>query len=315
MADTNDHITSVKIPAVAWDLAANIYFPADFDANAKYPVVISAHPTGSCKEQASGNIYASALAKQGFVAIAFDASFQGESGGEPRFTEDPSFRVSDFSYVIDYLVTQPYVDEKRIGVLAICGGAGYAVSATMIDRRVAALATVVGSNVGRLMREGFSNFDPLGMLEALAAQRTAEARGAAGLVNDLLPPTVEFARENGLTDIDVLEATDYYKTDRGAAENGCTSFYFARQAALATWDAYDRVETFLTQPLLVVIGDKPGAFASNRLGIELYGRAASKNKELVVVGGASHYDLYDQPEPVAKALESIFPFFEKNLSA
>lgn len=312
MADSAN-ITSVKIQGLAWDIAADVYFPQDFDEARKYPTIISAHPTGSCKEQTAGNIYATALAKAGFVAIAFDASFQGESGGEPRFTEDPGFRVSDFSYVVDYLVTQNYVDEDKIGVLAICGGGGYAVTATMIDRRIKALSTVVGSNVGRLMREGFSNYDPLGMLEALAAQRTAEARGAAGVVNDLLPPSVEFAQENGLTDIDVTEATEYYKTDRGAAENGCTSFYFTRQGALALWDAYDRVETFLTQPLMVVVGDKPGAFASYRLGMELYGRAASKDKELVVVEGASHYDLYDQPEPTAKALESVVPFFQKHL--
>lgn len=312
MADSAN-ITSVKIQGLAWDIAADVYFPQDFDEARKYPTIISAHPTGSCKEQTAGNIYATALAKAGFVAIAFDASFQGESGGEPRFTEDPGFRVSDFSYVVDYLVTQNYVDEDKIGVLAICGGGGYAVTATMIDRRIKALSTVVGSNVGRLMREGFSNYDPLGMLEALAAQRTAEARGAAGVVNDLLPPSVEFAQENGLTDIDVTEATEYYKTDRGAAENGCTSFYFTRQGALALWDAYDRVETFLTQPLMVVVGDKPGAFASYRLGMELYGRAASKDKEFVVVEGASHYDLYDQPEPTAKALESVVPFFQKHL--
>lgn len=313
MADSTITTTSVKVPGLAWDIAADVYFPPGFDESGKYPVVISAHPTGSCKEQTSGNIYATALAEAGFVAIAFDASFQGESGGEPRFTEDPGFRVSDFSYVIDYLVTQEFVDEDKIGVLAICGGGGYAVTATMIDRRIAALATVVGSNVGRLMREGFSNYDPLGMLEALATQRTAEARGAAGVVNDLLPPSVEFALDNGLTDIDVTEATDYYKTARGAAENGCTSFYFTRQGALALWDAYDRVETFLTQPLLVIVGDKPGAFASYRLGMELYGRAASAKKELLVVEGASHYDLYDQPEPTATALQSIVPFFRTYL--
>ena len=312
MADSNN-IASVKLPALAWDIAADIYFPADFDESKKYPVIIVGHPTGSCKEQTSGNIYSKQLAEHGFVAITFDASFQGESGGEPRFTEDPGFRVSDFSYVVDYLVTQPYVNEEKIGLIGICGGGGYAVAATMLDRRIKALATVVGSNVGRLMREGFSNYDPLGMLEALAAQRTAEARGAASVVNDLLPPSLDFARDNGLTDVDVVEATEYYKTPRGAAANGCTSFYFARQAALATWDAYDRVETFLTQPLMVIIGDKPGAFASYRLGMELYGRAASKAKQLGVVEGASHYDLYDQPEPTTKALENLVPFFEKNL--
>ncbi|MBR7551734.1 alpha/beta hydrolase, partial [Mycobacterium tuberculosis] len=86
--------------------------------------IISAHPIGSCKEQTSGNVYAKALAKAGFVVIAFDASFQGESGGEPRSIENPTLRVEDFRLVADYLVTLNYVDENRIGVLGICGGGG-----------------------------------------------------------------------------------------------------------------------------------------------------------------------------------------------
>ncbi|WP_440712461.1 alpha/beta hydrolase [Gordonia sp. FQ] len=304
---------TVSLKGWAWDIAADVYFPPSFDPAKKYPAIVSGHPTGSCKAQTSGNIYGTALADAGFVVIAFDASFQGESGGEPRLVEDPGFRTSDFSFVIDYLVTQPYVDDANIGVLGICGGAGYAVAATKIDRRIKALGTVVGSNVGRLMREGFSEYNPLGMLEALAAQRTAQARGAAAQINPLLPPSVQAAKDAGLTDIDVVEATDYYKTDRGQAAGGETSFNFVYQGPLATWDAYDRVETFLTQPLCVVIGDKVGAFASYRLSMELYGRAASKDKELVVVEGASHYDLYDRPEPTGEALAHLVPFFGTHL--
>ncbi len=255
-----------------------------------------------------------ALAEAGFVVAAFDASFQGDSGGDPRQVEDAGFRVSDFSFVIDYLVTQPFVDADKIGVLAICGGAGYAVAATKIDRRIKALGTVVGSNVGRLMREGFSDYDPMGMLEAIAAQRTAEARGQAEQqINDLLPPSPDAAKEAGVTDIDIVEAAEYYKTPRGQKPGGKTSFNFAPQANLADWDAYDRVEVFLTQPLCVVIGDKVGAFASQRLSMELYGRAASKDKQLVVVEGASHYDLYEQPGPTKKALEDLVPFYRKHL--
>ncbi|WP_411576957.1 alpha/beta hydrolase [Streptomyces sp. SCSIO ZS0520] len=152
---TDDNVKPVRIKGLAWDIAADIYFPPGFDETQKYPVIISAHPTGSCKEQTSGTVYGTALARQGFVVVAFDASFQGASGGEPRFTEDPGFRVGDFSYVIDHLVTQPYVDESRIGVLGICGGGGYAVNATMTERRIKALGTVAAANVGRLMREGF----------------------------------------------------------------------------------------------------------------------------------------------------------------
>lgn len=308
-----ENITTVTAKGWAWDIAVDLHFPPGFEESKTYPTVVSAHPTGSCKAQTSGNVYGAALAAAGFVVAAFDASFQGDSGGDPRSVEDPGFRTSDFSFVIDHLVTLPYVDADNIGVLAICGGAGYAVAATKIDRRIKALGTVVGSNVGRLMREGFAEYDPIGMLEEIAAQRTAQARGAAEQINDLLPPSVETAKAAGVGDIDVLEATAYYKTDRGQAPGGKTSFNFAYQGALADWDAYDRVETLLTQPLMVVIGDQPGAFASQRLSMELYGRAASKDKHLVVVDGASHYDLYDRPGPTGVALENLVPFFRARL--
>jgi fermentation-respiration switch protein FrsA (DUF1100 family) len=307
------NLERVNIKALAWDLAADIYFPPDFDRDQTYATIICAHPTGSCKEQTSGNVYATALTQQGFVAIVFDASFLGESGGEPRFTEDPAFRVQDFSYVIDYLVTQPYVDENRIGVLGVCGGGGYAINAAMTERRISAVGTVTAGNVGRLMREGFVDYDPLAALEAIATQRTAEARGQVAVVNDLLPPSPQAAVEAGIGDVDVREATDYYKTDRGRAENGTTSFRFSRQAALVGWDAFDRAEVLLTQPVCVVVGDRPGAYGAYRAGLEIYGRAASKDKELVVVDGASHYDLYDQPEATGKALEHLISFYRKHL--
>ncbi|MFI7529309.1 alpha/beta hydrolase [Nocardia salmonicida] len=308
-----DNIEHVRIKALAWDLAADIYYPPGFDAGQKYTTIISAHPTGSCKEQTSGNIYATALAQQGFVAIAFDASFQGDSGGEPRLIEDPGFRTEDFSYVIDYLVNQSWVDENRIGVLAICGGGGYAVNATMTERRIKALGTVTGANVGRRMLEGFTEYDPLGALEAMAAQRTAAARGKSEQVNDLLPPSPEAAAEAGLTDIDLVEATEYYKTDRGRKPNGRTSFLFSRQARLVGWDAFTRAEILLTQPLCIVVGDKPGAFGAYRDAFELYERAASDDKELVVLEGVSHYELYDQPEATSQALDHLVPFFKKHL--
>jgi fermentation-respiration switch protein FrsA (DUF1100 family) len=171
-----------------WDIAADIHFPPDFDKSKKYPAIISAHPIGSCKEQTSGNVYGSALAKAGFVVIAFDASFQGASGGEPRSIEDPTLRVEDFRHVSDYLVTLSYVDEDRIGVLGICGGGAYSINAAMTERRIKAIGTVTGANYGRLMREEFSNYHPIAALEAMAKQRTAEARGGELHVDDLLPP-------------------------------------------------------------------------------------------------------------------------------
>lgn len=304
---------NVKIKAPYWEIAANLYFPENFDESIQYPAIISGHPIGSCKEQTSGNVYGAALAKAGFIVIAFDASFQGESGGEPRSTENPVLRVEDFRLVTDYLMTLNYVDENRIGVLGICGGGGYALNVAMTEKRIKAVATVDAVNFGRLSREGFSNWNPLEKLELIAKQRTAEARGETRRVDDLLPSSVEEAKAAGITDIDVLEATEYYKTDRGYQLNGVAKTLFSHSAVAIGWDAFHLAEVLLTQPLLLIAGDKVGGFGSYRDSLEIYGRARSQNKELVIVEGWSHYDLYDKPEPVAQALAKLIPFFQKNI--
>jgi hypothetical protein len=303
----------IKNKDMYWDIAADIHLPPNFSEKNKYPAIISAHPIGSCKEQTSGNVYGQALAKEGFVVIAFDASFQGASGGEPRFIEDPTLRVEDFRHVVDYLVTLPYVDDSRIGVLGICGGGGYSINATMTERRIKVVGTVTGVNYGRLMREAFSGYDPLGALEAMAKQRTAEARGAEVHVDDVLPPSPEEAKKRGLVETDLYEATEYYRTPRGQRPHGLNRSVLSHQSAAAVWDAFHLAEILLTQPLLVVVGDKVGSFGAYRDGHEIIGRARSKKKELVVVKGWSHYDLYDKPEPVAQALAKLIPFYKENL--
>lgn len=303
----------IKNYDMSWHIAADIRLPPQFDKKKKYPAIVSVHPIGSCKDQTSGNVYGEALAKEGFVVIAFDASFQGASGGEPRFIESPAQRVADISHVVDYLVTLPYVDEERIGVIGVCGGGAYSLNATMTERRIKAAVSITGVNFGRLMREGFSGYKPLNALAAMAAQRTTEARGGEIQVNNLLPPNPEEAKRRGQTERDVLEATDYYRTPRGEKANGATSMLYSHASAAMTWDAFSFAEVFLTRPFLVVIGDKIGAFGAYRDGMEIYGRALSKDKELFVAEGWSHYDLYDKPEPVGQALARAVPFFKKHL--
>ncbi|WP_428156456.1 alpha/beta hydrolase [Brevundimonas sp.] len=307
---------NVKIqnPDMAWHLSADIRFPPGFDEARTYPAIITVHPFGSCKEQTSGNIYAQGMAEQGFVVIAYDASFQGESGGSPRWIEDPTQRVEDISRVIDYAVTLPYVDADRIGLIGVCAGGGYVVNATLTEKRIKAVASVTGVNVGRLFREGFSNYDPVGALNAMAAQRTAEARGAELQINELLPPSLEAARAKGLTERDVFEATDYYKTPRGQQKGGATRVLFSHAQKTLAWDAFAFAETLLTQPVLVVVGQKVGAFGAYRDGMEIYGRAvASRDRRLVSLEEWSHYDLYDRPEPVALAMDQLVPFFKSHL--
>ena len=303
----------IRNPGMSWDISANILFPPNFDATKKYPTVISNHPIGSCKEQTSGNIYGEAMAKAGFVVIVPDASFQGASGGSPRWIEDAEQRVKDYRDVIDYAQSLSYVDPERIGILGICGGGGYSIKATIIDKRIKALVSITGVNFGRLSREGFADFNPVGTQEAMAAQRTAENAGGDERIDIFLPASVEDAKAAGITDIDVLEATDYYRS-RNPQEGSGTRMLFSHSAANIAWDAFAFAETLLTQPTMLVFGDKPGGFGAYRDGMELYGRAgASKDRQLVVVEGWSHYDLYDHPTPTGIALERVIPFLKQHL--
>lgn len=210
-------------------------------------------------------------------------------------------------------MTLPYVDEDRIGVLGICGGGGYAINAAMTERRIKAVGTITGANYGRLMRGNFAALNPIAALEAMARQRAAEARGEPVKVDDLLPPSPNEAKRLGVTDRDPLEATEYYRTPRGRKPNGLNRSVPSHQAAAVGWDAFHLAEVLLTQPLYIVVGDQIGAFGAYRDGCEIIERAASKKKELVVLEGWSHYDLYDKPEPVGLALAKLVPFYKDNL--
>ncbi|ENM5895259.1 alpha/beta hydrolase [Vibrio mimicus] len=299
---------------MAWDISALVLFPKGFNESKRYPTMISVHPFGSCKEQTSSAVYGKALTELGYVVIAFDASFQGESGGFPRYVEDPSQRVEDISRVIDYAVTLPYVDENRIGGLGICGGGAYIINSALTEKRLKAVVGITPVNVGRLFREGFSMYDPIANLEAMAAQRTAEARGSELQINDLLPPSVEFAKENGLTERDVFEATEYYKTPRGQTEGGATRMLFSHAQKTLSWDAFAFAETLLTQPVMAVVGQKVGAFGAYRDGQEIYGRSVqSKDRQLVNLENWSHYELYDHPEAVSMAMDKVSAFLGTHL--
>jgi fermentation-respiration switch protein FrsA (DUF1100 family) len=301
-------LQAVKFKNRTWEVAANIHFPKDFDQTKKYAAIVCVHPGSSVKEQTSG-LYASKLAEGGFVAIAFDASFQGESGGEPRYIEDPATRVEDVRSAVDYLTTLDFVDENRIGVLGVCAGGGYAVNAAMSEKRIKAVGTVVAANIGRAYREG----NPIQTLEVVGKQRTAEANGVEPMITNWLPNSPEEAKQAGVTELDIVEAVDYYRTPRGQQPTACNKLRFTSVGSVMVFDAFHLAEQLLTQPLLIVVGDKVGGFGSYRDGFELYGKAASKNKSIHVVHGASHYDLYDQPEATGQAIDKLLPFFRENL--
>ena len=171
------------------------------------------------------------------------------------------------------------------------------------------MATVSGVNIGRAFRE--ANF--LETLEAVSSQRTAEANGAASIITNWTPNSSEEAKKAGINELDMLEAIDYYRTSRGEFPTSNNKLHFASMPNLIMFDALHLADFLLTQPLLVIVGDKVGAFGSYRDGFDLYKKAASKNKKIHIVNGAGHYDLYDKPEVTAEALDKLVPFFRENL--
>ncbi|EFA6415642.1 alpha/beta hydrolase [Escherichia coli] len=174
--------------------------------------------------------------------------------------------------------------------------------------------SITGVNIGRLFREGFSNYDPIGALNAMASQRTKEARGGELQINELLPASLDAAKAHGLTERDVYEATDYYKTPRGQQPGGATKMLFSHAQKTLAWDAFAFTEVLLTQPVMAVVGEKVGAFGAYRDGLEVYGRAmVSQDRQLVSLPDFSHYELYDKPEAVQEALEKVIPFFNTHL--
>lgn len=289
-------------------ISAILNFPEGFDEKKKYAAVIVSHPGGGVKEQTAGT-YAKKLAEKGFVTIAYDASYQGESTGEPRQLENPYIRTEDVSGAIDYLTTLPYVDAERIGAMGICAGAGYTANAAINDRRIKAVGTVSAVNIGSMFRNGWDNnikdTDAIPALEGGSKARTAEAGGAATVTMPLAP-----LRKQDAPNKELEEAWEYYHTLR-AQYPTAPGFATARSLnQIIPYDAYNKAEAFLTQPLQIVAGSVAG---SKWMSDDLYHRAASRKKNFHVVEGANHMSLYDIPKYVDEAVSVLAPFFQANL--
>lgn len=288
-------------------LAAVINFPENFDKTKKYPAIIVSHPGGGVKEQTAG-LYAKKIAEKGFVAIAYDASYQGESTGEPRQLENPHIRTEDVSAVVDYLTTLPYIDTEKIGAMGICAGGGYTANAAINDHRIKAIGLVSAVNIGQMFRNGWDNnvkdADAMPYLLAGANARTAEAGGEAQTM-PLAP-----MKEEDAPNAELREAWEYYHTNRCQYPTapGWTTLRSLTQ--IITYDAYHKAEAFLTQPILAVVGSDAG---SAWMSEDLINRAASTNKTKYVVNGANHMSLYDVEDYVNEAVGELSNFFGKNL--
>lgn len=290
------------------NMAGNLFFPPNFDDSVRYPAIVMVHPSGGVKEQTAG-IYAEKLANHGFITLAYDAAYQGESTGEPRQLENPYIRVEDISAAIDYLVTLGFVNDQRIGIMGICAGGGYAIHAAMADRRIKALGAVSAVNYGDMYRFGWEGgqqpAQAIDLLTMAAEQRSAEVKGAAIGYLPTTPGSMEEAPNK-----DLAEAYEYYRTPRAMHCNAPSKFTTRSLAQLVTYDAFNNAEIFLTQPMFVIAGSEAG---TRWLTEDIYQRAASQNKSIHLVDGATHISMYDIPEHVTEALNKLVPFYTENL--
>lgn len=289
-------------------MSAVINFPEGFNETQKYPALVVSHPGGGVKEQTAG-LYAKKIAEQGFVTIAYDASYQGESTGEPRQLENPYIRTEDVSAVIDYLTTLPYVDTDNIGAMGICAGAGYTANAAINDHRIKAVGMVSAVNIGSMFRNGWENnvkdADAMPYLLAGANARTADAKG------DLQTMPLAPMKEEDAPNEELREAWEYYHTNRCQYPTAPGWTTLRNLTQIITYDAYNKAEAFFTQPLLAVVGSNAG---SAWMSEDLIERAASTDKTKYVIEGANHMTLYDGENYVKEAVSQLAPFFKKNLA-
>lgn len=289
-------------------MSAILFLPEGFDESQKYPAVVVTHPGGGVKEQ-TASTYAAKIAEGGIVAIAYDASYQGESTGEPRQLENPYIRVEDISAVVDYVSSLPYVDAEKIGAAGICAGAGYTANAAINDHRIKAVAGISTVNIGAMYRNGWDgsvkDADALPLLMMGADARAKEAQGNDGGKLPFAPETRESAPSP-----EMEEAWEYYRTPRAMCATSPGYLPSRSLTQLVTYDAYNFAEAFLVQPLQIVVGSESG---SRWMSEDLYQRAASTDKNLHIVNGANHMQLYDIPQYVEEAASVVVPFFQKNL--
>lgn len=291
-------------------LAADLYVPKN--ASGKLAAIAVSGPFGAVKEQASG-FYAQTMAERGFLTLAFDPSFTGESGGEPRYMASPDINTEDFQAAVDYLSCRDDVDPERIGIIGICGWGGMALNAAALDTRVKATVASTMYDMTRVNAKGY--FDSEDSAEArhekrlaLNAQRTEDYKNGsyvrAGGVVDPLPEDAPFF---------VKDYYDYYKTDRG---------YHARSLNSNDGWAATGCISFLNQPILtytneirsavlIMHGEKAHScyFSKDAYAQMMDGNPVPENKELLIIPDAVHTDLYDGGGKNAIPFDKLETFF------
>ena len=311
------NIRPVEYKVEGIKVAANLYLPADYDERSGklYPAVTVAHPNGGSKEQVAG-LYAQRLAELGYIAIACDARYQGESGGEPRLRDYPSNRIEDISGMVDYLSTLAKVDKSRIGSLGICGGGGYTLAAAQTDKRIKAVATLSMFNSGRVRRNGFLDADIKGAqarLQKAADARDKELHGEIVYEGFLPPNSTDDELRAKMAELPentlYRDGIEYYGLTH-RHPNATGSYTTESFMKLMAFDVEDRME-LVSQPLLMIAGEKADTLYMTQ---DAFAKASgTQNKELFMIEGASHIRTYWVPEYVDKAVDKLKAFYGKNL--
>lgn len=293
------------------DIAGNLYTPKNMDQKATYPAIIVGHPMGAVKEQ-SANLYATKMAEQGFVTLSVDLPFWGGSGGKLRNGVSPDMYAETFSAAVDFLGSRPFVGRERIGAIGICGSGSFAISAAKIDPRLKAIATISMYDMGAASRNALHKSQTLEqrkrILSAAAAQRDVEFSGGktaytGGAVHAITEKSHPIERE----------FYDFYRTARGeftpkgATPQTTTRPTLTSNVKFMNFYPFNDIESISPRPLLFITGDQAH---SKEFSEDAYQRAAEP-KELVMVPGAGHVDLYDRVNLIP--FTKLTDFFMKNL--
>ncbi|MDD4227499.1 MAG: alpha/beta hydrolase [Mariniphaga sp.] len=289
-------------------LSGDLYVPKDAEKGKLSALAISG-PFGAVKEQSSG-LYANQMAERGFVALALDPSYTGESGGEPRHVASPDINTEDFSAAIDFLGLHEKVDRNKIGIIGICGFGGFALNATAVDKRVKAVVTTSMYNMSRVTAKGY--FDSMTpeqrtqMLKQLGEQRWKDTEnGKPELSLNGLPDKIE-GDEPGF----VQGYFNYYKTERGfhpRSINSNGSWTITNPLSLMNMPILTYIDEISPRPILIIAGEN----AHSRYFSEDAYKSAAEPKELMIIPGAVHVDLYDKIDVIP--FDKLETFFNQNL--
>jgi len=288
-------------------LAGDLYQPKN--TSGKLAALAVSGPFGAVKEQASG-LYAQTLSERGFVTLAFDPSYTGESSGEPRNVASPDISVEDFSAAVDYLGLQANVNRERIGIIGICGWGGMALSAAAVDKRIKAVVASTMYDMTRVMSKGYNDSVTLAQrtqtLEQLSRQRWQDAENGTPAYQ---PPYNEL--KGGEAQF-LVEYADYYRTPRGyhaRSVNSGNAWTMTTPLAFMNLPILSYIKEIAPRPILLIHGER----AHSRYFSETAFAAAAEPKELLIVPDAVHVDLYDQMDKIP--FDRLTAFFQQYLAA